>query len=162
MSAKFDFMDKKILQVLQRDGRISNAKLADKVNLSQSQCLRRMRNLEDQGLIDGYSAHLNRRNIGLGVMATVLVTLETNSEQGGEALRAFARDNPEVVECHGTAGPADYVLRIVSTDIESYSYFLTQRLSTCKGVAKTQSHLLMEYVKEGSGYPLDHLLDDGE
>ncbi len=162
MSATVDFMDRKILQALQSNGRISNAKLAEQVNLSQSQCLRRMRNLEERGLIDGYCARLNRRNIGLGVMATVLVTLETNSEQGGEQLRKFALDNPEVIECHGTAGPADYVLRIVSTDIESYSYFLTQRLSTCKGVLKTQSHLLMEYVKEGTGYPLDQMLNGEE
>ena len=159
MSGRFDFMDKKILQVLQIDGRISNARLAEQVNLSQSQCLRRLRNLEDRGLIDGYAAHLNRKNIGLGVMAIVLVTLETNSEQGGEQLRKFARDNAEIIECHGTAGPADYILRIVSPDIESYSYFLTQRLSTCEGVVKTQSHLLMEYVKEGQGYPLDQMLD---
>jgi len=158
MPAKFDFMDKKILQVLQTNGRLSNAKLAEQVNLSQSQCLRRLRTLEDRGLIDGYMACLNRKNIGLGVMAIVLVTLETNSEQGGESLRKFSRDNAEVIECHGTAGPADYILRIVSPDIESYSHFLTQRLSTCEGVVKTQSHLLMEYVKEGAGYPLDQLV----
>jgi len=162
MSARFDFMDKKILQVLQTNGRLSNAKLAEQVHLSQSQCLRRLRNLEERGLIDGYMACLNRKNIGLGVMAIVLVTLETNSEQGGECLRKFSRDNPEVIECHGTAGPADYVLRIVSPDVESYSHFLTQRLSTCNGVVKTQSHLLMEYVKEGAGYPLDQLLNDTE
>jgi len=158
MPAKFDFMDKKILQVLQTNGRLSNAKLAEQVNLSQSQCLRRLRTLEDRGLIDGYMACLNRKNIGLDVMAIVLVTLETNSEQGGESLRKFSRDNAEVTECHGTAGPADYVLRIVSPDIESYSHFLTQRLSTCEGVIKTQSHLLMDYVKEGDGYPLDQLV----
>ena len=162
MSAKLNFMDKKILIALQSNGRITNAKLAEKINLSQSQCLRRMRTLEQRGLIDGYSVRLNRRKIGLGVMATVLVTLETNSEQGGEDLRRFALESPEVIECHGTAGPADYVLRIVSTDIESYSHFLTQRLSTCKGVAKTQSHLLMEYVKEGAGYPLDQMLEGNQ
>jgi Lrp/AsnC family transcriptional regulator, leucine-responsive regulatory protein len=159
MSARFDFMDKKILHALQLNGRISNAKLAEQVNLSQSQCLRRLRNLEERGVIDGYSARLNRANIGLGVMAIVLVTLETNSEQGGQHLRQFARNNPEIIECHGTAGPADYVLRVVSSDIESYSFFLTQRLSTCQGVVKTQSHLLMEYVKEGTGYPLDQIAD---
>jgi len=158
LSAQFDFIDKKILHVLQHDGRVTNAKLAERINLSQSQCLRRLRRLERGGVISGYTAQLNRGKISLGVMAIVLVTLEVNSEQGGEQLRQFARNNPEVVECHGTAGPADYVLRIVSRDIESYSFFLTQRLSTCDGVVKTQSHLLMDNVKEGIAYPLDQIL----
>ncbi|RED53784.1 Lrp/AsnC family transcriptional regulator [Aestuariispira insulae] len=154
MSLTLDAIDKRILKCLQKEGRITNAKLAEEVGLSAAQCLRRMRRLEDEGVIDGYSARLNLKNLGLGITALIIVKMANNSDEGVKELRRFVESHPEIIECHGTTGPADYILRVVSPDIGRFATFLANELSLCKGLEKTESHILMENVKENGPLPL--------
>ena len=154
MSFTLDEMDRKILKILQRSGRITNARLAEKIGLSPAQCLRRLRRLEEGEIIDGYAACLNRKNLGLGITALIIVKMENNSDEGVKEFRRFVETHPEVIECQGTTGPADYILRVVAPDINRFATFLANELSLCKGLEKTESHILMENVKENGLLPI--------
>ncbi len=152
-----DVFDLKILNALQENGGLSNLDLAKKVGLSPSPCLRRVRALEEQGVIQGYQALIDRRAIGLGVRAFVEVKLERQSEAATEKFIAKVRRLPEVIACYLMTGPLDYILDVVAVDLDAYSEFTTKRLISLPGVAEVRSGFVLREISHRNALPLDHL-----
>ena len=149
-----DDRDRAILRELMRDGRVTNADLAERINLSPSACLRRARALEEGGLIDGYVALLNPDKAGLAGAAFVFVTLE---QQGRAMLDAFERDvsrHAEITECYLLAGAADYLLRVVFRDPRDFERIHTDILTQLPGVSRVQSTLPLRTVKKTTVLPI--------
>ena len=149
-----DNTDRKILTLLQDDGRISLADLADKVGLSPSPCLRRMRNLEKAGVIARYVAVLDQQAVGLPVSVFISIKLASQKQ---DALDRFAKTIsrwPEVLECYLMTGPRDYWLRVVVPDLAAYERFLKQKLTRVDGVASIESSFALEQVKYTNVLPL--------
>jgi Lrp/AsnC family transcriptional regulator, leucine-responsive regulatory protein len=151
---KLDALDRKILDVLQLDGRISLAELATKVGLSASPCLRRVRILERDGVISRYVAVLDQRAVGLPVSVFVSIRLEKQKE---EALDRFAKAIarwPEVLECYLMTGSRDYWLRVVVPDLDAYDRFVKQKLARLEGIASIESSFALEQVKYTNILPI--------
>ncbi|MGD9767963.1 MAG: Lrp/AsnC family transcriptional regulator [Pseudolabrys sp.] len=154
MPTELDTIDRKILHHLQQDGRMSLADLADKVGLSPSPCLRRIRILEKAGVIARYAAVLNQQAVGLPVSVFISVKLE---KQKQDALDRFAKTIarwPEVMECYLMTGPRDYWLRVVVPDLAAYERFLKEKLTRLDGVASIESSFALEQVKYSSVLPV--------
>ena len=150
-----DPIDRKILQNLQRDGRTSLADLAERVGLSASPCLRRIKLLEQAGIIAGYVALVDQRKVGLPVSVFVSIRLENQRE---EALERFAKAItkwPEVLECYLMTGPRDYLLRVVVSDLGAYEQFLKQKLTRLDGIASIESSFALEQVKYTNVLPIE-------
>jgi Lrp/AsnC family leucine-responsive transcriptional regulator len=149
-----DDTDRRILTLLQDDGRISLADLAEKVGLSPSPCLRRMRNLEKAGVIARYVAVLDQQAVGLPVSVFISIKLASQKQ---DALDRFAKTIsrwPEVLECYLMTGPRDYWLRVVVPDLAAYERFLKQKLTRLDGVASIESSFALEQVKYTNVLPL--------
>src|SRR5215510_4497938 len=155
MPASLDAIDHKILAQLQEDGRKSIADLAAAVGLSPSPCLRRVRMLEQAGVIARYVAVLDQQSVGLPVSVFVSIKLESQRE---EALDRFAKSIqrwPEVLECYLMTGPRDYLLRVVVADLAAYERFLKQKLTRLSGIGSIESSFALEQVKYTNVLPLD-------
>jgi Lrp/AsnC family transcriptional regulator, leucine-responsive regulatory protein len=143
---QIDATDRRILTVLQREGRITNAELSEQINLSPSACHRRVQRLEDEGLIAAYVALLDARLLGKPTTVFVEITLQG---QADDVLDAFEREVarvPDILECHLMAGTADYLLKIVAEDTEDFARIHRQYLSRLPGVAKMQSSFALRTV----------------
>jgi len=143
-----DHKSDEILHILSREGRIANTELAERVALSPSACLRRVQEMERQGVIKGYRAVVDREKTGAGFACYVLVGLADHSKQaqaGFEQAIAAAR---EVRECHNIAGAHEYLLRVETADLQSYKHFHTEILGTVKGVASITSLVVMGSPKD--------------
>lgn len=152
-----DRTDRQILHLLQREGRITNADLAERVNLSPSPCLRRLQRLEQSGVIAGYSARLDPHAVGLGLSAFVRVQLSEHSSQVVERFAQSVREWPEVVACFALTGEMDYLLQVVVEDLDHYSDFVMKKLLNSAGVADMSSSFVLQTVKATHELPLDHL-----
>ena len=139
-----DSIDRKMLSLLEKDARISNAALAEQVNLSPTPCLRRLRRLEESGLVQGYHAVLDQKALGLEMSALVFVNLEKNTKANAEQFERGLQLLPEVMECLVVAGRHDYVLRIVTRDLESYERFIKERLAVLEPVADLESIVVLK------------------
>jgi Lrp/AsnC family transcriptional regulator, leucine-responsive regulatory protein len=149
-----DAVDRKILVQLQANGRMSLAELADKVGLSASPCLRRVRMLEKAGVISRYVAVLDQRAVGLPVSVFVSIKLERQKQ---DALDRFAKAIerwPEVLECYLMTGPRDYWLRVVVPDLAAYERFVKQKLTRLEGIASIESSFALEQVKYTNVLPV--------
>ena len=146
--------DLRLLALLQRDGRASNADLATQVNLSPSACLRRIQRLESAGVVAGYAARLDPQALGLGLQAFVRVQLEKHGAPGIERFVRAVQDWDEVVACHALTGDMDYLLHVYVRDLEHFSRFLLDRLLDASGVADVNSSFVLRTVKGFSGLPL--------
>jgi Lrp/AsnC family transcriptional regulator, leucine-responsive regulatory protein len=149
-----DDLDRAILRELMRNGRVTNAELAERVHLSPSACLRRVRALEEAGVVDSYVTLLDAAKAGLAGSAFVFVTLE---QQGRAMLDAFereARRRPEITECYLLAGTADYLLRIVFRDSRDFERIHTEILTQMPGVSRVQSTLPLRTVKKTTVLPI--------
>ena len=149
-----DRTDLRLLALLQRDGRASNADLATQVNLSPSACLRRIQRLESAGVVAGYAARLDPQALGLGLQAFVRVQLEKHGAPGIERFVRAVQDWDEVVACHALTGDMDYLLHVDVRDLEHFSRFLLDRLLDASGVADVNSSFVLRTVKGFSGLPL--------
>ena len=152
--SELDPTDRRILTVLQRDGRISNADLAEEVNLSASACHRRVQRLENDGYIDHYAALLDARRLGRPTTVFVEITLQG---QADEVLDAFEREVarvPHVLECHLMAGSADYLLKVIAQDTEDFARIHRQYLSRLPGVAQMQSSFSLRTVLKTTAIPV--------
>jgi len=149
-----DAFDLKILNLLQEDGRLSNVDLANRIGLSPSPCLRRVKRLEAEGVIEGYSAKINRTKIGLGVTVFVAVGLDRHREEEAERFRRVVLKLPQVVSCHAVSGEADFLLEIVIADLNDYSEFVLKRLRRIPGIKDLHSSFALETVKPSSAVPL--------
>jgi Lrp/AsnC family leucine-responsive transcriptional regulator len=152
-----DKTDRKLLDLLQKDGRITNLDLAGRVALSPSACLRRVRALEEAGVIRSYTALLDPSKIGLGLLAFVTVKLEKRGRMPTDAFARACRDWPEVAACHATTGDMDYLLRVHVEDLAHFSRFVMDSLLKHPGVIDMKSSFVLEQVKETTALPLAHL-----
>ena len=155
--AELTDVDMRILEALQADGRLTNVDLAERVGLSPSPCLRRVKALEARGLIKGYVALLDRRAIGLGVMAFVEVQVERNSDTAAEGFIGALERESAVVACYAMTGPYDYLLQVVTPTLDDYAQFAMQRLLKIPGVKDVRSSFALEAAKESTALPLGHL-----
>lgn len=155
---KLDELDQKILNCLQENARISNAELADEVGLSASPCWRRVRALEEAGVVRKYAAIVEPKVIGLPVNVFVSVTLEKQVEDWLERFEAALRDRPEVMECYLMTGEFDYLLRVVVPDLEAYEKFVLEHLTRIQGIAGIKSSFALKQVQYKTALPLGHLV----
>jgi len=146
--------DRKILECLQADGRISNVALAKKVNLTATPCLERVRRLERDGYIRGYTAILDPDLVEAGLLVFVEINLLRNSPGGFRQFRRNAMQLPELMECHLVSGNFDYLLKARVKDIHEYRSLLGEKILALPGVADSRSYVVMEEVKETTILPL--------
>lgn len=154
---KLDAIDVKILKVLQEDADISNVELADRVGLSPSPCLRRVRMLEEAKIISRRVTLLDAEAIDLSVNVFVNVTLEKQVKERLQEFEAAVRRRPEVLECYLMTGESDYLLRVVVPDLASYERFLKEHLTRVPGVASIKSSFALNQVQYRTALPLDHI-----
>jgi len=143
---RFDGVDRILLETLQREGRISNADLAERAGLSASACHRRVKALETAGVVEGYVAILNAEAVGRGLTVIVLVTLENQKRETLERFERAVAEVDEVMECYLTTGAEDYLLRLMVRDARDYERVHRERLSGLPGVARLISNIAMRKV----------------
>ncbi|MEY2943705.1 MAG: Leucineresponsive regulatory protein [Pseudomonadota bacterium] len=152
--ANIDAIDLHLLGLLQDEGRVTNVELAQRVGLTAPPCLRRVRSLEEEGVIRGYHAELDGAKLGFAITVFALVSLKSQAE---EALRGFeehVRALPEVRECHMLNGEIDFILKIVSRDLQTFQEFLTSKLTPAPNVASVKTSLTIRTSKHVPGVPL--------
>lgn len=152
---KVDAIDRRILQALQADGRISIQELAERVGLSASPCARRVRILEESGVIQGYVALVDQTRIGLPVSVFASIKLERQREEELDRFGAAVSRWPEVADCYLMTGQRDYLLRIVVADLPAYERFLKDKLTRLDNVASIESSFALGQVKRSFALPVD-------
>jgi Lrp/AsnC family leucine-responsive transcriptional regulator len=152
-----DPIDCRIVATLQADGRLSNLELAERVGLSPSPCLRRVKRLERDGYIETYRAMLQRNRLGLGLTVFVGVKIGGHANVEAEAFQEAVVAMSEVVACHLVSGEADYLLEVVVPDLEHYQRFLVGKLLALPIVREVRSNIAIQTLKAGAPLPLDHL-----
>ena len=148
-----DSIDRRMLAALQENGRLTATELAERVGLTTSPCLRRLRLLEEAGLIRGYTAVLDQVKLGLPVSVFVSIKLERQSEDAMTAFEEQIRTWPEVLECYLMTGPRDYLLRVVARDLADYERFVKSRLTRVAGIANIESSFALGQVKHSNALP---------
>lgn len=153
---ELDRFDRQILRVLQEDGRISNQDLADRIGLSPSPCLRRVRALEEAGYITGYRAQLNARTLGLSLTALINIAMDQHTPERFKNFEAQVGEIEEVLECLLITGQsADYQLKVVVRDMDAYQELLLNRITRIKGVTGVHSSFVLRQVVNRSALPVD-------
>jgi Lrp/AsnC family leucine-responsive transcriptional regulator len=151
---KLDRVEKSILEQLQRDGRSSNVELAEKVGLSESPCFRRVKKLEESGLIAGYKAVLDQRQLGLQVTAFVQVSLGAHNEHQQRDFLACVEAEEHIVECHAMSGSSDFLLKVLARSMDHFSDLSMQRILRYPGVQNIESNFSMRAIKTDAPLPL--------
>ena len=157
LHAKFDAIDRRILEELQRAGRMTNLELAEKVGISPTPCLRRVRQLESDGVIKGYVAELDRERVGLGLTVFIAVRLTSHSDSTTKAFRRSMSGMAEVTACYAISGEHDFLLHVLMPDLAEYRHFVLDRLTKLPEVRDINSSFVIDTVKEDAPIPLDHL-----
>jgi len=153
-----DRLDIRILRELQGNGRITNAELAERIGLSATPCARRVRQLEENGLIDGHVVLLNASRLGLKLTALVQISMDRHTPDRFERFEAEVSRHPEVVECLLITGQsADYQLKVVVTDMEQYQEVVLNTITRIEGVADVHSSFILRKVLDSTALPLNHL-----
>lgn len=150
-----DDIDRKILMHLQTHGRATNVELSEHAHLSPPQCYRRMKRLEDEGVIQRAVAVLDREKMGYGVMAFVSITRDKEQYKGMRELEAMLNRFPEVLECYSLTGDYDYLLKVVAQDLKEFSTFLREKLLRAPGVVSVRSFICLEEIKCSTALPID-------
>ncbi|MEL6869236.1 MAG: Lrp/AsnC family transcriptional regulator [Pseudomonadota bacterium] len=149
-----DSYDKKILQVLQRDGRISNQRLAEAVGLSPSPCLRRVQKLIDAGVIEQFAAQLDRDKLGLSILAFVHVSLVDHRPETLASFNGIVAGADEILECHALSGQYDYLLKVVAQDMAHFEQFMTRDVLSGRGVNSANTSFVLKQGKSTTALPL--------
>lgn len=152
--SEIDATDARILAVLQRRGRITNAELAEQVNLSASACHRRVQRLEEAGIVRDYVALLDPKKLGRSTIVFVEITLQGQTDEVLDAFEREVRLIPDVLECHLMAGTADYLLKVVAADTEDFARIHRSRLARLPGVAQMHSSFALRTVRETTALPV--------
>jgi len=158
--AKLDAIDLHILTELQNDGRITNVELAQRVGISAPPCLRRVRALENAGLILGYHGDLNGRALGFEVTVFAMVGLHSQAEADLKSFEALVGSWPLVRECHMLNGDIDFILKCVAPDLSTFQSFLTEKLTPAPNVASVRTSLTIRQSKHLPGVPLEVMADE--
>ena len=151
---KLDASERKILSALQAEGRISNVDLAERVGLSESPCFRRVKALEEAGVIEGYGARLNQRSLGLQVTAFVLVSLEKKDDRKQRDFLTQVEVEEHIVECHAMSGSHDFLLKVVARSMDHFSELAMERILRFPGVGNLESNFSLVAVKEQAPLPV--------
>lgn len=151
---ELDRTDRRILAILQEQGRLPVADIAPRVALSAAPCLRRMRRLEEAGVIARYAAILDPRKLGLGLTAHLEVQLDKQAEHARSTFRKAVQRWPEVLACHALSGQWDYSMKVVATDLDAYAKFLMEKVIALPVVVNVQSSFVLETVKDTSALPV--------
>ena len=146
--------DRRLLAELQRDSRLTNQELADKVGMSSSATWRRVKSLEDSGVIERYTALVNSRKAGFGLASIVHVSLARHEQTHVEHFVREVLQHPEVLECYATSGEADFHLRVVVEDIDAYNQFLDNFIFKLPGVSQVRSNIVLKEIKADTALPL--------
>ena len=155
MSIELDRYDRLILEQLQKNGRMTNQELADAISLSPSPCLRRVRQLEESGLIDGYRALLNARKLGLTLMAFIQISMDKHTPERFDAFESTVAQYPEVLECHLITGQSsDYLLKVIVKDMDAYQQFLLNKLTRIEGVSGVHSSFVLKSPVVNTALPM--------
>lgn len=149
-----DDIDRQLLRELQANGRITNVELASRVGLTAPPCLRRVRALEEAGMIEGYHARLNAAQLGYGITVFAMVKLKSQAESALREFEDHVRHLPEVRECHMLNGEIDFILKVVSRDLQSFQELLTGKLTAAPGVDSVKTSLTIRTSKNEPGVPL--------
>jgi len=153
--ATLDKIDRRLLAELQAEGRVTNVDLATRVGLTAPPCLRRVRALEDSGVIRGYHADLDPSKLGFAITVFARVSLRSQAEEDLRAFENHIKALPEVRECHMLNGEIDFILKIVSRDLQSFQEFLTSHLTPAPNVASVKTSLTIRTAKHEPGVPLE-------
>ena len=146
--------EKEILRHLQIDGQVSNAELAERVGLSESACYRRVKALEESGVISGYGARINQRSLGLQVTAFVMVTLEKPDDKKKRGFLAHVEAEDHVVECHAMSGSSDFLLKVFARNMDHFSDLSMEKILNFPGVKNIESVFSLKAVKENTPLPI--------
>jgi Lrp/AsnC family transcriptional regulator, leucine-responsive regulatory protein len=149
-----DHLDQAILRILQDDGRISNVELARRINLSPPATLTRVKALEEQGIIRGYTALLDAEALGFELLCFIQVGLQLHQPEQVNSVREAIRDIPQVLECHHVTGDYDYLLKVVARGRKDLEKFILEQLTPIRGIARIQTSLVLTEVKSTSILPV--------
>ncbi|WP_284048027.1 Lrp/AsnC family transcriptional regulator [Marinobacter sp. ATCH36] len=152
---ELDKLDRKILSLMQQDGRISNQLLAEQVGLSPAACWRRVRTLEENGVIRGYSARVDPESIGQGLCVLVNLSLQRHTIDSTAEIEQQVSSYPEVLQCFAVTGNADFVLRVIVPDMACYDRFLNEKIFTLQGIAQVNSNFALREIKNTETIPVD-------
>ncbi|MEH3107750.1 MAG: Lrp/AsnC family transcriptional regulator [Sphingomonas fennica] len=152
---QLDSIDRTILAALQDDGRMTNVDLAARAGLTAPPCLRRVRGLEQAGVIESYHARLNGAALGYGITVMAMVSLRSQAEADLRAFEAHVAALPEIRECYMLNGEIDFILKIVAHDLQSFQQFLTSRITPAPNVASVKTSLVIRTAKHLPGIPVD-------
>ena len=153
--ANLDNIDRRLLAELQDEGRVTNVELAQRVGLTAPPCLRRVRALEEAGVIRGYHAELDASKLGYAITVFALVSLRSQAEDALRQFEEHMRELPEVRECHMLNGEIDFILKIVSRDLQTFQEFLTSKLTPAPNVASVKTSLTIRTAKQLPGVPIE-------
>lgn len=153
-NAHIDQFDRKILSLLQTDGRLTNNELSERVNLSASQCSRRRQRLEEDGFIQGYSARLDRDRLGFPLVNIISVTLATHNRDNAHNFAELLSRLPEVQEAHALTGEMDYILKVVTPNLKSLADFVNDVLLPHESVRQVKTAIVLQTLKETPALPL--------
>ncbi len=151
---QLDHIDLEILGYLQEDGRMTNVDLAQRVGLTAPPCLRRVRTLEEAGVIRGYHADLSARALGWSITVFAMVSLRSQAESDLRAFEAYVATLPQVRECHMLNGEIDFILKVVAADLPSFQTFLTEQLTSAPNVGSVKTSLTIRTSKSEIGVPV--------
>ena len=156
---KLDQTDCAILALLQTDGRASNVKLANKLNLSETPCWRRLKRLEEVGYIQGYQANLNRKLLGFGVLAFVQIKFSIHTDESLVEFERAIQEIPEVLSCHNISGESDYLLQVVSESLESYEKLSRNVIRRLPGVTSVKTSFSLMEIKASTLLPISKAME---
>src|SRR5437879_12918557 len=154
MKIKLDSIDKKIIELLQLNSNITNAQLAQEIGLSPAPTLERVKKLETQGVIKSYHAVVDMASVGLGVSTFVMVSLKGHNKENIEKFTKAISKIPEVVECHHVTGQADFILKVVASDIPAYQNLMLEKVTNIEVVDNIQSSVILLFFKDNCFLPL--------
>ncbi|GAB3895764.1 Lrp/AsnC family transcriptional regulator [Larkinella knui] len=151
---KLDQIDRKVLEILQTNAKITNAQLSKEIGLSPAPTLERVKKLETSGIIQSYHAQLNRDRVGLGVTTFVQVSLVGHKKQVTESFVNAVKGIPEIIECHHITGSGDFLLKVIAKDIASYQVLMLEKINEIEEVASTQTMVILSTFKESKVLPI--------
>ena len=151
---KIDRKEREILRILQSDGRMSNVELAERVGLSESPCFRRVKRLEESGLIQGYTANLDQRQLGLQVTAYVQVSLDKQDDRKQRDFLTRVEAEEHIVECHAMSGSHDFLLKVLAYSMDHFSELSMQRILKFPGVESIESNFSLQEIKHSQVLPI--------
>lgn len=152
---KFDKFDKKILSVLQNQGRITNQNLAEQASLSTAPCWRRVDKLESQGIINRYVALVNREKLGLSVMVYIHISLNDHHSETLKVFDRFVERSDAILECYSVSGEYDYLIRVVATDVKALEFFLMEKLLKLEAVRSANTSFVLKQKKYTTALPIE-------